>query len=507
MPGPQEETYARRLAVVVVVLLEPPGEGDARSLVERAREAIVEVLRGAGGNAEPLAADQVVAAFATPTAAVEAGFRAHACIAADASLSRVGVRLGVHAPGVVTSLEGDAFREAVTAAAQLAARASAGSVCVPRAIATAAEGTLEAVVQDIGAPGPGEPHAYLLVAGEPRRRWARRVVVVAIAAATVAIAGGAVLVVLGRRSIRPSGSAAPSRGIALGVMPFKSVADDARHASLRTVLRDAVNTQLSLLDGVKVYSREFLDFLVTRQGLTEYEAASRLDIRKVLSGTVSAKGDDVRVEVQIIDVATGTLDSSFVVVGNDAALIDLESAVARAVIGKLGIELTVADTHRLEGFRATDVGTYRRFLETEGEVVQSLPAPAETPGSSDGPSGWLSPRSAWADDAGARQEVMAFLERYRTAIEARDLDGLAGLYTQFPPEQRDALVRYFKESTDLRVKLEDVDVAISGDEAIVTYTRKDDFVDARTGRPMHVSGRVTKLLRRTEGRWQLAPGR
>jgi ketosteroid isomerase-like protein len=68
-------------------------------------------------------------------------------------------------------------------------------------------------------------------------------------------------------------------------------------------------------------------------------------------------------------------------------------------------------------------------------------------------------------------------------------------------------VRYFKESTGLRVKVEDVDVAISGDEAIVSYTRKDDFVDAPTGRPMHVSGRVTKLLRRTEGRWQLAPGR
>ena len=106
-----------------------------------------------------------------------------------------------------------------------------------------------------------------------------------------------------------------------------------------------------------------------------------------------------------------------------------------------------------------------------------------------------------------RDDVMAFLERYRTAIEACDIDTLARLYLEFPQEQRAALVHYFKDTTNLRVKLEDIDVAIAGDEAIVSYTRRDDFVDAPTGRLMHVSGRVTKLLRRTEGRWQLAPGR
>jgi TolB-like protein len=290
-------------------------------------------------------------------------------------------------------------------------------------------------------------------------------------------------------------------------MPFKGIPDDARHTGLRTALRDAVNTQLSFVDGVKVYSREFLDFLVTRQGLTEYEAASRLGIRKALSGTVSARGEDVRVEVQIVDIATGTLDSSFVVVGRDEGLIDLESDLAHAVIDRLGIPLTRADARRLEGFRATDASAYRRFLETEGEVAGGLPTPAGGPPPPDGPSSWLLPRSAWAEDTGARQEVLSFLERYRRAIERGDLDALAGLYVEFPPEQRTALVRYYKDSRDLRVTLEDVDVAVAGDEAIVSYTRKDDFVDGPTGRPMHVSGRVTKLLRRADGEWRLAPGR
>jgi TolB-like protein/ketosteroid isomerase-like protein len=482
--------------VILIAVLEPGSPGS----LERASRSVVDTLRTAGGDAEPVAAETIVGTFDTPKGAVEAGLRARERIAADAALAGVGIRIGVDAADIVTSTEGHALRDAVAAAARLAARAPTGAMCVPLAIAQAIEGTLQVVVRDLGIPAAGEPQLYLVLAGEAPSRWPRRQVLGGIAAA-VLVAAAAWLVILRRQSVR-----LPS-GVALGVMPFKSVADDAVHTGLRAAIRDGLNTQLSLLEGVKVYSREFLDFLVTREGLSEYEAASRLGIRKVLSGTVAAKGDDVRVEVQIVDIATGMLDSSFVVVGSDNALIELESDVARAVIGKLGVQLSGADTRRLESFRATDVGAYRRFLATEGEGPRASAPPAPPPGPSDGPSSWLLPRSAWAEEAAGRAEVMAFLERYRKAIEAGDLETLAGLYVEFPEEQRTALVHYFKDSADLRVKLEDVDVAIAGDEAVVSYTRKDDFVDTPTGRPMHVSGRVTKLLRRAGGQWRLAPGR
>jgi TolB-like protein len=482
--------------VLIAVLAAEDAEKEAS--LERAAMSVVDALRRAGGDAEAATLGQIVATFDTAVHAVEAGLQARARIAADAGLAGVGIRIGVDSAEIVASSEGQALRDAVAAAERLAMRAPAGTICVPLTIAQAVEGTPQIAVRDLGVPAPGEPHVYLIVAGEARSRWPRRQVIGGLAA--VVVIAVVALAVLRRRLVPPPAE------IALGVMPFKSVTDDAVHAGLRAAMRDGLNTQLSLLEGVKVYSREFLDFLVTREGLSEYEAASRLGIRKVLSGTVNARGADVRVEVQIVDIATGTLDSSFVVVGSDNALIELESDVAHAVIAKLGVELTGADTRRLESFRATDVGAYRRFLATEGENPRTSTAPAPAPEPSGGPSSWLLPRSAWAEDTG-REEVLAFLERYRKAIEAGDLSTLAGLYVQFPEEQRSALVRYFKDSTDLRVKLEDIDVAIAGDEAIVSYTRKDDFVDAPTGRPMHVSGRVTKLLRRTDGQWRLAPGR
>lgn len=500
MPAPRDDRLARPVAVVLIAMLDPGGGADDAPALARASAAVLDVLRAAGGDAEVFAANRIVAAFDTPAGAVDAGFRARARIVDDAGSSSMEIRIGVHAADLVTSGEGGTLGEAIATATRLAARASADALCVPLVIARTVERTLGLAVQDLGAPPAGEPHAYLVLAPGPRTRWARRRVVGGLAAAAVLAAAGGVAV-LGRRETTPTA------GVTLGVMPFKGAGAEAGDAGLRAVLRDGLNTQLSLLEGVKVYSREFLDFLVSREGLTEYEAASRFGIRKMLSGSVTTRGDTVRVEVQVVDVTTGTLDSSFVVVGSEAALIDLQSDVARAVVGRLGIVLSTADERRLEGFRATDVDAYHRFLATEGETAAKVPAPGSPPGRRDDPTSWLPPRAAWADDASARAEVLAFLERYRRAIEARDLDTLAGLYVAFPAEQRVALARYFEESTKLRVKLEDVDVAVAGDEAVVSYTRVDDFVDEATGRPMHVSGRLTKLLRRTDARWQLAAGR
>src|SRR5262249_9108254 len=49
-----------------------------------------------------------------------------------------------------------------------------------------------------------------------------------------------------------------------------------------------------------------------------------------------------------------------------------------------------------------------------------------------------------------------------------------------------------------------IDVAVVGDEAVVIYTRTDEFTDARTGHPMRASVRLTKVLRREAGGWKLA---
>jgi len=71
-------------------------------------------------------------------------------------------------------------------------------------------------------------------------------------------------------------------------------------------------------------------------------------------------------------------------------------------------------------------------------------------------------------------------------------------------EKQAAQERYFANVRDLKISIDNPDVAVVGDEAVVSYTRTDDFTDARTGRPMHVAVRLTKILRQQNGEWRMA---
>src|SRR5512139_3219309 len=115
-------------------------------------------------------------------------------------------------------------------------------------------------------------------------------------------------------------TALPRGQIALGVMLFKSLGGGGEQEWRREALRDGLNAQLSQLSGVKVYSKEFIDFLMSRKGLTDVEAASELGIKKMLSGSFVVVGGKLRVETHIVDVETGLMESSYTTVGDESDL-------------------------------------------------------------------------------------------------------------------------------------------------------------------------------------------
>jgi serine/threonine-protein kinase len=303
-----------------------------------------------------------------------------------------------------------------------------------------------------------------------------------------------------------------NKPVALGVMLFKSHGGAAEEAWKREALRDGLNAQLSRLSQVKVYSKEFIDFLMTRKGLTEIEAATELGIKKMLSGSVVATGGEVRVETHIVDVATGVLDASYTTTGNDENFLDLPNKLAMEAITRL--DLPVTDEERQILLAQQDNSTAEALkLLLEAEASGGKKPEALGPRSDTAPpairrasarllGAW--PAAAYAqEDPNPQGEIEALLESYRNATEARQVDKLATLYTGLSKEQEEAQRRYFQNVRDLRVAIDAIDVAIAGEEAVVSYTRTDDFVDARTGRPMHVAVRLTKLLRKDEGAWKL----
>ena len=70
-------------------------------------------------------------------------------------------------------------------------------------------------------------------------------------------------------------------------------------------------------------------------------------------------------------------------------------------------------------------------------------------------------------------------------------------------KQRASLERYFGTAGDLRVRIFDVDVLVEGDEALVTFTRRDSFRDHKSGKQLNLEVRLSSEAVQKDGRWLL----
>ena len=496
MQLPPGSRYARLVRAVLVAVLHP-SEGLVSDRIESLRQTGLELLRAAGGDAEPLGDDRVSAVFDDPRMGLEAARRLH-------RQAEGAWRAGLHVRDVVMSDDIAACAAPVERAEALSGLAHPGTTAVA-ADELPALGSLRGVdVRALDAATlPGEPGArvVLLAPGQPARPALdrRRLLLVA---GTAALGGAGAVAWLATRRRRP----VADEQLTLGVGPFRTSGLDPGREWIAVSLRDGLNTQLTELSGVRVFSEEFIDFVMTREKLSAIEVANRLGIAKMVTGTVLSVGDTIRVEARILDTASGLLEGAAGASGEVRDYLELESEVVLGVIQRLGIRLSADDEHRMAARRTSDPDALRRFLRAEPEQKPSA-EPERSIAPEEPSSGWedLGEATAWADETSAA--VAAFLEEYRQAVEARDIKRLAAMYEEFPPDQREGLERYFQGVRDLRVSLERVDIVVIGEEAVSSYTRNDDFVDVSTGRPQHVTARLTRKLRRVDGQWRFASGR
>jgi class 3 adenylate cyclase/ketosteroid isomerase-like protein/TolB-like protein len=533
-----EGTFTRRVCAVLLADVSGfsalMGEDDERTAraVERLRTLVQGVVSETQGHAEPVAGDAIFATFESVVAAVDAALQIQRRLAAEDVAGRpLRIRIGVHF-GDLLLREGTAFGDAINVAARLQALARPGTVCVSDGVYRHVYKRFDEKFVDLGRQqlkGISHPvHAYLIVprgldihVRRPLGRVVRWVAAGAVVAAVAAL--GLLVVEKTRQPVEPKKAATPpvatareapeppegqqAHPVALGVMLFKPLGggDTGGHDWMREALRDGLNTQLAELSNVKVYSKEFIDFLISREGLSEIEAATKLGIRRMLSGSFVVVGGVLRIETHVVDVGSGVLEASYSTVGQEKDFLDLQNKMVMGVIARLALPVTVEEQKALLAKKSTDVDALRMLLEAEGGGAPPAPTPPE-PGS--GLFRWLArhlgPVAARAKEGGAEAEILDALERYRKATEARQIDALAAVYVTFAPEQKAAQERYFENVRDLRITIDNVDIAVVGDEAVVSYTRTDDFADARTGRPMHVAVRLTKVLKRADGAWKIA---
>lgn len=297
--------------------------------------------------------------------------------------------------------------------------------------------------------------------------------------------------------------------VTFGVMLFKPNTDNDQNKWMAEALRDAFNTELSQLSGVKVYSKEFLDFVMKKKKVSEIEAMVELGIQKMLSGSFTIVGDNLRVDTYVVDVESGVLETSYPTEGEVEDFYDLRNRILVAAVDRLDLPVSAEERRTLFARRSGNVDALKKLLEVEG-ARSSKPKESE-PSARLRALEWLASSSwgataAHAADGNDEDAIVALLERYRKATELGDLEALASVYDQYSAETRKAQQQYFSMVEDLTIEIEDVEMAVIGDEAVVSYTRSDEFIDSKTGRPADVTVRLTKELVRQDGEWRLVAG-
>jgi CHAT domain-containing protein len=331
--------------------------------------------------------------------------------------------------------------------------------------------------------------------------WKRRSVL--FGAALMALAGGLALARFRLFGASRPGGDGGVRTVVVGVMEIRDLHGDAPPWMLE-VTRDGLNTILSKVDGIRVYSKQKIDFLRVKRGLSEIEVADALGMTKMVSATLVFADTDLQINVEIVDIASGLLEGSESARGPAEQLVELQNQIAVKTVRALGVAPSTDELDRILAYRTNEtLDAYKLLAETLPSQPPESSAP-RAPDALDRDSSWFNPASSWAADSGAEESaIRSLLQEYRSALEAKSVDRLAQMQVEMQEIQRQALGRYFHNVKDLKVQIRDIDLLVEGDEALVTFTREDVFTDAPSGRPMRLEVRTEQRLVKVDGGWRI----
>jgi TolB-like protein len=305
----------------------------------------------------------------------------------------------------------------------------------------------------------------------------------------------------------PAPAASPATRERIAIMNFENLRPDREHDWMQQVLGEQFTTMLHQVSRFDVYDERMVRFLA--RGATDpIEASRRADMTKLVNGAYWVQNDRISITAHVKSTNPLRPLASAEIEGPVEQLSELSARVAIRLLEQLHVELAAAEVDRLTQRSASDLGARKLLFDAERPAAAagvSQPTPAIKPRASLG--GWLhlATASYAADNPNPEVELRATLAEYRKAFEGGDIDALARYYVAFAPTQRAALKHYFDNADDLRVEFSDVQIAIIGDRAAVSFNREDHFVDRQTGDAQQVVARVTKLFAHGAEGWQILP--
>ena len=282
---------------------------------------------------------------------------------------RIQVRIGINLGEVI--VEGDdRYGEGVNIAARLEQLADPGGICVSGKVAKEVEKKLAFGFEPMGAQqvkNIAEPVQAFRIrldrtamprsVGLAKSKFRLRLTATSLVAVLlVAIAGFYGL----SRWVEDNGPPLPDKP-SIAVLPFDNLSDDPQQAFFADGIAEDLMTDLSHLSGLFVIARNS-SFAYKGKATDVRQVARELGVHYVVEGSVRRAGEQVRINVQLVDGLTGAHQWAERYDGAYADIFALQDKVTKAVVGALAVQLTGVEQATLSQHDTAVPAAYDSFL-------------------------------------------------------------------------------------------------------------------------------------------------
>lgn len=173
---------------------------------------------------------------------------------------------------------------------------------------------------------------------------------------------------------------APAGPPSLAVLPFDNLSDDPQQAYFADGIADDLMTDLSRVNGLTVIGRHST-FAYRGKDVDVREVARELGVRYVIEGSVRRAGDQVRINVQLVDAATGSQQWAERYDGSLGDIFALQDQVAGAVVNAMALRLSAGEQQALARHETAVPEAYDSFLQgwefyrraTPSDLLNAIP--------------------------------------------------------------------------------------------------------------------------------------
>jgi len=380
----------RRLAAILAAdvvgysrLMEADEEATVRTLSTH-RAIIDGLVASHHGRVFGSAGDSVIAEFASPVEAVRCAVDIQRELEAHnvdlAEDRRMRLRIGVNLGDVI--VEGDnLLGDGVNIAARLEALAEPGGISLARSVFDQVKKQLdlgyeylgEHEVKNIAEPVPvyrvlTAPEAAGKIIGETKRAtqsW-KRMALAAAVVVLIAVAGVSLWLRPWQETVEPASVERMAHPLpdkpSIAVLPFVNMSDDPAQEYFADGMTEDLITDLSKISGLFVIARNSV-FTYKGKAVKVRQVAEELGVRYVLEGSVRKVGDQVRINAQLIDAATGGHLWAERYDGSLTDIFGLQDQVARKIVAVLAVQLTAGEQQRVARKETEVPEAYDAFLQ------------------------------------------------------------------------------------------------------------------------------------------------